>query len=328
MPAGEISLGLIGVGRWGRNIVRTISTIPGIKLVAAASRNPETALLVPPGCRLHANWREVVAANDLDGVIIATPAALHAEMVWEAIEANKAVMVEKPLVASRDQASWLCARIGERKSILLVDHVHLFHPAFQELRRQASALGPIRSIASAAGKMDGTLDVSLLWDWAPHDLAMCMALAPGRGLVTEARYLETRETGDRRGETVFFSLTLAGDVEAKVELSNLKPRHRWFAVAFDDCMLVYRDAAEGSLTRLPLGEDIQAAGTQLSFRKEPPLRAAIARFADAIRRADHDPKSFELGLSVVSIVADIEEHLAQFGQRASPVKAMDGKNKT
>ena len=308
MPAGEVSLGLIGVGRWGRNILHTLATLPGVKLAAVASTNPETEKLVPSGCRIHADWRQVVTAGDIDGVIVATPPAMHAQILVAGAEAKKAVMVEKPLVESRAAAHWLREQIGGRRFTVLVDHIHLFHPAFQELQRQAVTLGPVRSIASSAGKMrDADKDASLLWDWAPHDLAMCMALVPGPVQVMGAEYLESGS----RGETISFSLALSGNAEARVELSSLKPRHRWFAAMFDDCVLVYRDLEPGSLTRLHPGQDVQAPGSLISFEEERPLRAAIAQFVDAIRRNDQGRGSFELGLSVVDLIADIEDRLAR-----------------
>lgn len=314
MPAGDVSLGLIGLGRWGRNIAGTIAALPGVRLAAAASGNPQAAGLVPPGCHIHADWRELVARNDLQGVIIASPPALHAQMLLAAVEAGKAVFVEKPLVASREEALGLAARLGDRPIIALVDHIHLFHPAFQKLQQVASSLGPLRAIASAAGKPDGARkDASLLWDWGPHDLAMCMALAPGLVRVTAAERLEKVQQGDLYRETIGFSLALGEQAEGRVELSSLKPRHRWFAATFDAGVLVYRDAGMGSLMRLSRGDDVQTQGTPVPFDEEPPLRAAIARFADAIRRGDHDRGSLELGLSVVNLIADIESRLARTG---------------
>jgi predicted dehydrogenase len=312
MPAGEVSLGLIGVGRWGRKIARTLGTLPGIRLAAAASNNPDTAGFLPAGCRIHADWRNVVAADDLQGVIIASPADTHAQMLLTAVEAGKAVLVEKPLCTSRHEVSELRARTDGRNITVLVDHIHLFHPAFQALQREAASLGRLRSIASAAGKLDDTRrGISLLWDWAPHDLAMCMALAPGLSHVTGATWLDSNADPARNGETLAFSLELAGNAEARVELSTAKPRHRWFAATFDDGVLAYRDTETVSLVRLRRADDIQAPGMPISFDQEPPLRAAIARFAQAIRQQDRARSSFELGLSVVNLIADIEDRLAR-----------------
>lgn len=312
MPAGDVSLGLIGLGGWGRNIARTVAAVPGVRLAAAASGNPQAPRLVPTDCRIYADWRELVAAGDLQGVLIASPPATHGQMLLAAVESGKAVFVEKPLVASQSEAQQLLDRIGGKPVIALVDHIHLFHPAFQKLRQVAPALGSLRSIAASAGKADGARrDVSLIWDWAPHDIAMCMALAAGPVGVSGARCIEIEQGSDPRRQTVAFSLTLGTDALAHVELSTIKPRHRWFAATFDGGVLVYRDAGAGSLVQLGRDEDVQAQGIPVPFAPKPPLQVAIARFADAIRRGDHDGSSLEMGFSVVNLVADIEYRLAQ-----------------
>ena len=69
----NLNLGLIGAGPWGHNYIRTIDGLDGITLACLASRNPESARLVGPGCKIHQDWREMIKTNDLNGVIIATP---------------------------------------------------------------------------------------------------------------------------------------------------------------------------------------------------------------------------------------------------------------
>jgi UDP-2-acetamido-3-amino-2,3-dideoxy-glucuronate N-acetyltransferase len=308
VPAGDISLGLVGVGNWGRKIANTVAAMPGIRLAAAASRNLDVASLLPADCRIHSDWRELVAADDLQGIIIATPSQLHGEMLVAAVEAGKAVLVEKPLVASRGQGDWLRSRMGTQAATILVDHIHLFHPAFRALQREAARLGSLRKVQSAAGKLDDSCrGLDLLWDWAPHDLSMCLALAPGAVRVAGARWL------DEGRASLDFNLSLAGGATAHVELSVARPRHRWFAAMYDGGTLVYRDGEVASVVRMKPGDDIHAAGEPIPFEPVFPLPVAISSFADSIRRQDTARNSFDLGLSVVDMSADIEDSLSQIG---------------
>ena len=68
MPA-PVRLGVIGAGRWGRICLRTLSGITAADLVAVASGNPETATLVPPGCRIFADWRELIGSAGVEGLV-------------------------------------------------------------------------------------------------------------------------------------------------------------------------------------------------------------------------------------------------------------------
>src|SRR5262249_51525749 len=136
---------------WGRNFIRTLQELDDVRLSAVASRNPETLALVPSDCRVDENWRDVVNDPGLDGVIIATPPATHADIAIAAINAGKPVLIEKPLTMAVADAGRIGIALDRSPVPFLVDHIHLFHRAFRALCAEAMAVGPVRSITSAAG---------------------------------------------------------------------------------------------------------------------------------------------------------------------------------
>jgi predicted dehydrogenase len=308
MPAAHLAL--VGAGRWGRNYIRTIASLEGIELVAVASRNAATATLVPPGCRVVEDWRALVDAADVDGVIVASPPDTHADLLIAAVARGKAVLVEKPVVMSRRDAARVRAALADRPAIILVGHTHLFHPAFRELCREAALLGPVRSIRSSAGNHGPyRRDASVLWDWAPHDLAMCLALVPGSARVKEARCAETRMIGGVMAQRIVIDLTF-GSVPANVTVSTLDERHRWFAARFDSCTLMFRDFVDDKLIRFAPGADIAAGrGSSIAIRSELPLTRAVLDFAESIRTQDTSRRSIDRGLAVVDLIADVEDTL-------------------
>jgi predicted dehydrogenase len=314
-----IRLGLVGVGRWGRNYVRTIATIAGAELTLAVSGNPATAALVPKGCRVVRDWREAIDAADIDGVIIAAPPATHCDILLAAIAAGKPALVEKPVVASRRESAALRAYLAERPATVLVDHIHLFHPAFVALQREATSLGPIRAIRSAAGNRGPyRKDVSVLWDWAPHDLALALTLVPGAARAIRAERADARDVDGVAAETLSLQIDLAGGIPVSIRLSTLEDRHRWFAVMFDSCTLVYRDAGPATLSRLPPGEDLARPGQPISVGNEAPLTRAVLQFIAMIRSKDQDPSSIALGLDVVDLTAALEDLLAPAATGSAP----------
>jgi predicted dehydrogenase len=303
-----VRLGLIGAGRWGCNYIRTIADLDQVRLAMVASRNPDTATLVPSGCSLVDHWRAVVDAPGIDGVVIATPPATHAKILITAIECGKPVLVEKPVVQSRAEASCIRTALERQPVPIIVDHVHLFHPAFRALYRQASQLGPVRSIKSAAGNRGPyRKNVSVLWDWAPHDLAMCLTLVPGAARPIAAACLEAKSVEGVRAKRIALDLELEGAVPAHIQVSTIDDRHRWFAAIFDDCILVYRDTGGRPLLRLPPGADVQAeAGVDIPVTVESPLTRAVLEFVAAIRDGNLDRSSIDLGLTVVDLLSDFE----------------------
>lgn len=301
-----VRVGLVGAGRWGRNFIRTVAAQDDMPLVAVASRNRETATLVPPGCRIVEDWRAVVEAPDIDGVIIASPPATHADVLIAATAAAKAVMVEKPLVMSRADAKRIRAALEGRTANVLVDHTLVFHPAFQALCREAATLGPLRGVKSSAGNLGPyRQDASVLWDWAPHDLSMCLTVAPGPWLLRGARRDEARLVEGAKAERLMLDLAL-GALTAAITVSTLDSRHRSFAAEFDSCTLLFRDYVENKLVRLPPGVEDAEQGAPIAVDPELPLTRAVRTFAERIRAANTNRGSLELGLAVVDLLADAE----------------------
>jgi predicted dehydrogenase len=303
-----VRIGLIGVGRWGRNYLRTIAQLDGAVLTAVASRNAETGRLVPTSCRVFADWRDLIGYAGVDAVIVATPPALHAEMVRAALDAGKPVLVEKPLTTSLAELAAIRAAIRERSPAVLVDHTHLNHPAFQRLKTELSARGRIRAIRASAGNHGPYRpDVSVLWDWGPHDVAMCLALGSGRIEPASVERLDQRIIEGARAERIHLSLLADSEVTISIRLSTLDAKHRWFAVDLDDATLIYRDAMVGGLTlhRRP-GAGPQDCGTVLAVPVGLPLTAVVADFIATVRVGATRRDSLELAGRVVECLAKCE----------------------
>lgn len=305
-----INLGLIGAGRWGRNYIKTVAAMEGVRLARLASRNPASATLVDAGCMISADWHELLDAGDLDGIIIATPPALHAGMVSAAIAASLPVLVEKPLTLDVAEAEKLLKQSRERGSLVMVEHTHLFHPAFEALCLQCADLGAICAIRGEAGNHGPyRSDVPVLWDWGSHDIAMCIALT---GAVPRARAAvsdERRNVEGGIGESIRLLLEWPDGKQADIRLSNITDRQRRFTVFCEGGVLVYDDLAQHKLVVHPAqagDAQPQGAGTMLPVATGFPLTRAVERFVDAIRAGDLTHASLALGVDVIRVLADCE----------------------
>lgn len=316
-PSGRtLRLGLIGAGPWGRNLIRTIAAVDGVRLSRLASTRADGRALAGEDCTVSADWRQVAAADDIDGVVVATPPALHGIMTRAAVAAGTPVLVEKPLTMDAAEAADLAAFVEARGGFVLVDHIHLFSPAWQALKREARALGPVRHIhAEAGGWGPFRPDVPVLWDWGPHDLALAMDLLGGPPQAIRARIAERRQTPDGAGETVQMEAEFAGSTHARFTLSNLfDGRRRTFAVQFDACTLIYDDAGPDKLTRRAHGGpagDAAGPAEPVPVDDEAPLECVVRAFAEGIRGASRDTASVRLGVGVVAALADAERSMAK-----------------
>jgi len=270
MPA-PLRLGLIGAGAWGRNYARTIAATPGAALAWTAGRE----------------WRGLLDRGGIDGVIVATPPQVHAEIALAAIDAGIPVLVEKPFTLDVAQAEAVRDLALARRVVTMVGHTQLFQPAYRALKRLLPEHGAVRAVRSQAGGPGPSRpDVPLLWDWGAHDVALCLDLlgaSPARAVATSTAV------------TVELSLAFAGGVEANLRLSsNLPQKVRELEVVCERATLVFRDHVENQLS---------VAGRAVPVARELPLNVVVREFAAAISAAAFDPASVELGVGVVRVLA-------------------------
>jgi hypothetical protein len=260
---------LVGAGPWGRNYVRTIEGIPGLRLARTAGR---------------ADWRALVRASDIDGVIVAVPPAAQPEIALAAIEAGRPLLLEKPLALSVAAAQSIVSAAAARRVLTMVDHVHLFHPAFQALKQAAAQDGPVLAIEASAGGPGLRPGVPALWDWGPHDVAMCIDLMGAAPQEVQATRLQ------QDPERLRLDLRFAGGVAARIDL-DMRVKHRRFAVRLASQTLVYDAAPPPDSADLPLARVVRA-------------------FAAAVAAGSRSLASAELGAAVVDTLARCEERLA------------------
>jgi predicted dehydrogenase len=94
-------------------------------------QNPESArkLAETLGCSHSMDWREAVARNDIDAVVVSTSTQFLAEISRGALMQGKHVLCEKPFARNLDEAR-SCVQEAEKRNLCLkIGYNHRFHPA-------------------------------------------------------------------------------------------------------------------------------------------------------------------------------------------------------
>jgi predicted dehydrogenase len=274
-----IRLGLVGVGAWGRRYLDTVARRQDC-LIAAFARGSGRTDFSLPGAEGCASWRQVLEraqAGALAGIIVATTPDSQAEIAAAAISAGVPSLVEKPLGMSRSAAAGVLAvlRAAPRKPPIVVNHVHLWSPAYRALQAAVLASGGADEVTAIEGEgcSRGPLrSWSSLNDYGPHDLAMCLGL-----MGTEARFVlrEARRipSPDEPGGELFLARFGLGEAEVQLRLGNGAPakRRRLAVTLRGGRVLTYDDL-------LPHPHKLLDAGTPVPVSTAMPLDVVLTDF--------------------------------------------------
>lgn len=167
--------GLVGIGLWGQNYLKTIKKIPNIELKWIYSPNRKNEKNLPPYCKLVNDYNILLEDNQLDSIIISTPPLTHYELTKKALLAGKNVLVEKPMTLFSNEALEL-NKISEVKSrVLMVGHIYLYNPAVIELKKMIDK-GEIKNIVGFYSNLSNSKpsreDINVMWDFAPHSISL------------------------------------------------------------------------------------------------------------------------------------------------------------
>jgi predicted dehydrogenase len=148
-----MKVAIIGCGLIGQKRAKALA---GAHLVACADTHlarAEQLARDASRCTATADWRTVVARKDVDGVIVATPHNVLAEIAGAAIEAGKHVLVEKPAAKNVAELRPLVALAEKANVLVRVGFNHRYHRAFRQARQivDARTLGPLMFLRARYG---------------------------------------------------------------------------------------------------------------------------------------------------------------------------------
>ncbi len=128
---------LIGVGNWGKNILRELTNLGCDVIVVLHGRDPEKEARLKenyPGASFTYSAENILEDQSIEHVVIATPTPTHYDLARSFLESGKKVFVEKPVTDSARTASLLVGLAEERTAQFMVGHIFLYHPCFIALK--------------------------------------------------------------------------------------------------------------------------------------------------------------------------------------------------
>ena len=173
-------IGIIGCGYWGPNLIRNFAALPDAEVRMVCDLSAERLGHIRQlysNVTTTADAQAVIDDPLIDAVVIATPVRHHFGLARRALEANKHVLIEKPMAATVAECAELNAIAEERALTLMVGHTFLYSPVVRRIKEivDSGELGDILYISSRRLNL-GLFqhDINVAWDLAPHDLSMIL----------------------------------------------------------------------------------------------------------------------------------------------------------
>lgn len=179
-----VGVAVVGTGRAGMVHARNFAFgVGGGRLVALADPDAQALAVAAAetGCeRASADPRDVIVADDVDAVVIASPTFTHAELAVAALAAGKHVLCEKPLASTLDEAATIARAAEESDAVFLMAFMRRFDSMWRSVadRVAAGEIGEpllVRSTGRGPGlppewALDPTRSGGLIAEVNSHDI--------------------------------------------------------------------------------------------------------------------------------------------------------------
>ncbi|KPK65871.1 MAG: oxidoreductase [Planctomycetes bacterium SM23_32] len=323
-PQPTARVAVVGIGHWGRNLVRNFHALGALKAVCDADARRESSVREDyPGVEFRADYPALLADDGVEAVVVATPAATHFEVAEAALEADKDVFVEKPLAMSVAEGRHLVELADQRGRTLMVGHILRYHPAVIRLKELIArgSLGRLLYLYSSRLNMGKIrTEENILWSFAPHDISVMLGL-----LGEEPNWLACQGgnyVSEQVPDVTLSQFTFPSGVRAHIFVSWLHPfKEQRLVVVGTDRMAVFDDTVADKLVlydykiewrnRIPTA--VRAGGEPVPVEAVEPLRAECQHFLDCIRSRGRPVTDGHEGLAVLQVLEACQRSLEAQG---------------
>ncbi len=314
----DVKIGLIGLGYWGKNILRNLSELNVLNTACDInSKIIEERKKDFPSVKFTPSFEVLLNNPEINAIAISTPAATHYELVKKALNSGKDVFVEKPLALTYEQGKELTSLSKNKGRILMVGHILQYHPAVIKLKEiiLQGKLGKVQYIYSNRlniGKL--RVEENILWSFAPHDISVILELMQaeplkidcfGESYLSEGVYditLTTLEFKDKIKAHIFVSW-LHPFKEQKLVIVGSKAM-----AVFDDLtkekLFIYPHRIEWENGKIPVA--YKAEYYPVDVEDKEPLREEMRHFIECISDRKQPKTNGEEGLRVLKVLEEAE----------------------
>ncbi len=311
-------VGLVGIGYWGKNILRNLYEL-GVIHTACDFNENTIAQYKTSYSDIHytTSFDHLLDTPEITAIVIATPAATHYELAKKALLKDKDVFVEKPLALNVKEGQELVQIAREKGRVLMVGHILQYHPAVIKLKEliDSGELGKIQYIYSNRlniGKL--RTEENILWSFAPHDISVILMLVGEEPVKVNAFGGDYLNNGIH--DITITTLEFKNNVKAHIFVSWLHPyKEQKLVVVGNKAMAVFDDVSKEKLFIYPHRIEWKKGKIPVAHKAEhyvvpvedkEPLKEELKHFLECVEKRKEPKTSGEEGLRVLRILETAE----------------------
>lgn len=290
-------IALLGCGLWGKNILRTLLGL-GASVDVIDTNRWRREEAIAQGA--NGAFDSLDDRTDPDGIIIASPATTHADVIAEVLPLGKPVFVEKPFTTEVGSAERL-ADAGRGR--LFVMDIWRYHPGVAVLSEivRSNELGPVEILRSTRTNWTSPRkDTDAIWTLLPHDVAITLEVF-GHIPAIQSAFAE------RRQNAVVGALVTLGDgprVIAEVS-TRYADKRREIRLHCRDGVAVLNALKGSEIDIYREKDDGEPACTTRRFERKEALELELKAFLDHLQGGPAPKSSAEEAVMIVRTIASV-----------------------
>ncbi|MCL4457650.1 MAG: Gfo/Idh/MocA family oxidoreductase [Nitrospirae bacterium] len=330
-----VNVAVVGLGYWGPNLARNIVSCSSTELCCLCDYNINRLKKVGSSyqsVKKTTDIFEVISDESIEAVVIATPVDTHFELAKASLAAGKHVLLEKPMTRTVKQAEILI-ELAEKKNVTLtVGHTFNYTSAVRKIKEiiLSGELGEILywdSVRINLGLFQH--DVNVVWDLAPHDLAMLDYILAHKPISVQT--FGVAHFSDNIENIAYMILRFDNNMIAHFTFNWLAPvKIRMTIVGGSQKMLVFNDMEPSEKLKI-YDKGVDVAATKDNIYKRlvqyrvgnmyapqidniEALNTEIEHFAQVVRHKAKPISGAEEGLRVVKLLEAAEKSIKRKGK--------------
>jgi predicted dehydrogenase len=314
----NLRVAVIGVGHLGKHHARILASLPDVELVAVVDTNRARAEEIANANATRAGFDYQELLGGVDAVTVAVPTELHAQVALPFLRAGVAVLVEKPMARSLDEADRMIDAAADRGVVLAVGQTERFNPALAAARPLIADPRFIE-VHRLGTFPERSLDIDVVFDLMIHDLDVVLSLvdsdvesveAVGVPVITPR--VDIANARLRFANGCIVNLTASRISRDRVRKIRFFQPSAYVSIDYATQKVeVYRLVKGSGSQPFDAAQDRPAIeGGEMPVPNEEPLKRELADFVDAVARKRAPLVTGEAGRRALAVAQAIVDKMS------------------